>query len=219
MSFLHINDLEFSYPNSTQNYQFNLSLEAGKILALTGRSGTGKSTLLDLIAGFQHPSAGQIVLDGVDIISLSPANRQVSILFQKNNLFEHLSVLENVCLAINPNSKPTAKQVRQANLMLEKVEMAGFAYQQADQLSGGQMQRVALARELLRNSKLLLLDEPFNGLDEETQEIILPLLNNAVKAADRSIILVTHDLDSVSDIVDRVVELRSGQIIASPDNS
>ena len=218
MTWLTIEALQFSYEGAglrikkatDGNYNFNLQLEAGKILAIGGKSGAGKSTLLDLIAGFLRPSAGHIILDGSDITTLPPSRRQVSVLFQNNNLFEHMAVLENVCLGLNPNSAPSLQHQQQAMEMLEHVGLGGFEKRRADSLSGGQMQRTALARELLRGSKLLLLDEPFTGLDEETRNIMLPLLKNAVTKQQRSIIMVTHDVPSVADIIDGAGEVRDG---------
>ena len=212
MTLLNLIDLRFSYPGAnTQTYNFDLELNIGEILAVSGKSGSGKSTLLDLIAGFQLPLSGQIILDGNDITQLSPSKRRISMLFQKYNLFEHITVLENICLGLNPNSSPTASDKQKAMDILSQVGLENFEHRRANTLSGGQMQRTALARELLRDSALILLDEPFNGLDEETRNIMLPLLKTAVAHKNRSIILVTHDLGSVRDIIDGAGEVKQGE--------
>ncbi len=214
MSFFQIKDLVFSHKDSeTQNsYHFNLTLQSGEILTLGGMSGAGKSTLLDLVAGFLQPASGSILLDGTEITHLAPAFRSVSILFQKNNLFEHLSVLQNVCLGINSKTKPTTHQKNLASQMLEKTGLGGYEARPAHSLSGGQMQRVALARELLRNSKLLLLDEPFSGLDDATKSEIVPLLKEIVESKDRAIILVSHDQTDRSLLNARAAVVREGRI-------
>ncbi len=220
MTWLKLEAVQFSYASTKTNsgvagtgveYDFSLQLGVGEILAVCGKSGSGKSTLIDLITGFLRPTSGRIILDSTDITSLPPSKRQVSVLFQNNNLFEHMGVLENVCLGLNPNSSPTTEQKQQAKHMLARVGLANYENRRADSLSGGQMQRTALARELLRGSKLILLDEPFNGLDEETRDIMLPLLKYATAEQKSSILLVTHDLKSVEEIIDGTGEVREGR--------
>ncbi len=201
MNLLEIKALKFAHSNQT-NFEFNFELPAGKILALGGSSGSGKSTLLDLIAGFLQAQSGQIVLDGKDITNAHPSKRQISILFQSGNIFEHLSVFENICLGLNPNTRATSDQQKQAERMLEEIDLAGLGPRPTHTLSGGQKQRVALAREIMRPSKLVLLDEPFTGLDVENQQAMLPLLKRVVENNERSIILVTHDVESLEGIVD-----------------
>jgi len=203
LTLLELKNLRFSYTKEpTGEFQFDLKLPAGKILAIGGRSGAGKSTLLELIAGFGKPAGGQIFIDGREITHLPPAKRQVSILFQKNNLFEHLSVLENIALGLNPNSPPDSSQTKDIMETLTTIGLAEFTDRRADTLSGGQMQRVALARELLRDTRLLLLDEPFTGLDDETRDIMLPLIKNATANGQRSVILVSHDQPGADSIID-----------------
>ncbi|MCF6321154.1 MAG: ATP-binding cassette domain-containing protein [Rhizobiaceae bacterium] len=222
MTHLQLKNLQFSYSgDNAASYQFDMKLPAGKILAIGGRSGAGKSTLLDLIAGFLKPTQGSIILDGVDITRLAPAKRHISILFQKNNLFEHLSVEANIGLGLNPNSQVNTAQVQQINEILGTIGLKGYAKRRANTLSGGQMQRVALARELLRDTKLILLDEPFNGLDDETRDIMQTLLKSAVNNAKRSIILISHDLpasDKISDLSGRIENGRF-QFLSSAANS
>ena len=211
MKLLEIDTLKFSY-DAQNKFEFDLQLSSGKIMVLQGKSGSGKSTLLDLIGGFLQPTSGTIVLGGHDITHLQPSARQVSVLFQKNNVFEHLSVINNVCLALNTTTRPSVEQKNMARKMLDKVGMAQYSTRRAHTLSGGQMQRVALAREMLRPSKLMLLDEPFNGLDDENLNAILPLLQSVIADNQRSIILVTHDLQSVEKIADCIAQIRDGRI-------
>ena len=209
MNLLEIKALEFAH-SENDKYNFDFNLPAGKILALSGSSGSGKSTLLDLIAGFLRPHSGRIIVGGKDVTFAHPSKRQVSILFQKNNLFEHLTVLQNICLGLNPLTRATSEQINMASAMLEKIDLAEFGERPTHTLSGGQMQRVALAREMLRQSKIFLLDEPFNGLDDDSQTSMLPLLQQAVTQKDRSIIIVTHDMQSIADIIDMKGEIKAG---------
>ncbi len=207
MSFLDIIDLKFTHAGSPTPYQFDLQLEQGEILALGGRSGTGKTTLLDLLAGFLQPAAGKIMLDGTNIMPLLPSKRKISYLFQHNNLFEHLSAMDNICIALSPNARPTPLHMKKGADMLEKLEMGAFAHRICSSLSGGQKQRIALARELLRPSKLILLDEPFTGLDDNTRDLILPLLAQTLEDSARAIIIVTHDLQSLATISDHTGQI------------
>ena len=210
MNLLEIITLKFAHSNQP-NFEFDFELPAGKIIALGGKSGSGKSTLLDLIAGFLQAQSGQIILAGTDITNAHPSKRQTSVLFQSGNIFDHLSVFENICLGLNPNTRATTDQQKQAARMLEEIDLAGFGPRPTHTLSGGQKQRVALAREIMRPSKLVLLDEPFTGLDAENQKAMLPLLKRVVENNQRSIILVTHDIESLEGIVDLHAQISNGK--------
>jgi thiamine transport system ATP-binding protein len=225
LTLLEVENIRFSYQLSHKSgqgpgfgpiFEFDLQLDAGKIFAITGRSGSGKSTLLDLLAGFLKPSEGMIILDDHDITNEIPSERQISILFQKNNLFEHLNVLDNVCLGLCPNKRPTKIQKQEAMRMISRVGLQHFENRTISTLSGGQMQRTALARELLRQTKLILLDEPFNGLDEESREVMMVILKQAVRERQCSIILVTHDVQSIRSIVDVLAEVKDGKLQFRP---
>jgi thiamine transport system ATP-binding protein len=221
LTLLEVENIRFSYQLSHKSgqgsdfgpiFEFDLQLDAGKIFAITGRSGSGKSTLLDLLAGFLKPVEGMIVLDDHDITNKIPSERQISILFQKNNLFEHLNVLDNVCLGLSPNKRPTKIQKQEAMRMISRVGLQHFENRTISTLSGGQMQRTALARELLRQTKLILLDEPFTGLDEESREVMMVILKQAVRERQCSIILVTHDVQSIRSIIDILAEVKDGKL-------
>jgi len=225
LTLLSVENIRFSYQNSDEDrldadltpvFEFDLQLDAGKILAITGRSGSGKSTLLDLLAGFLKPIEGTIILDNHDITDKIPSERQISVLFQKNNLFEHLNVLDNVCLGLSPNKSPSNSQKQQAMQMISRVGLLHFESRAVSTLSGGQMQRTALARELLRQTRLILLDEPFNGLDEKSREVMMDILKQVVGERQCSVILVTHDVQSISAIVDVVAEVKAGRLQIAP---
>jgi len=170
-------DLIFNYENSPMH--FVLQVEQGERLAIIGESGAGKSTLLNLIAGFETPTSGQILLNDCDHTQTQPAERPVSMLFQDNNLFPHLTVAQNIGLALAPSLSLNATQQQQVREIAEKMGIEPLLSRRADQLSGGQKQRVALARTLLRDKPILLLDEPFSALDpirrHELQQFILDI--------------------------------------------
>lgn len=186
---LVLDAVTFRHSGSDLPYRFDLTMEAGTIVGLSGASGAGKSTLLDLIAGFLSPRSGAITLDGRSLLGLPPEIRPVSILFQTDNLFNHLSVGENVALGV-PRPAATRPGIAAA---LAQMELAGMAPRSAATLSGGQRQRVALARILLRDKPILLLDEPFTGLDAATIIPIRRMLADLVQRHGWHAILVSHD--------------------------
>lgn len=199
----------FAYPGGTP-YVFTLTASRGEITAVEGRSGSGKSTLLDLVAGFLTPSAGHISLDGAPIDGLPPEQRPVSILFQSDTLFEHLTAAQNIALGVRGNV-PAAG----IDAALAEVGLAGLGPRKASTLSGGQKQRVALARTLLRNTPVLLLDEPFSALDDDTRAEVRDLVSALTARHDWITILVTHhrnDIDSVAARVYRLADNRATQL-------
>ena len=203
-------DLIFNYENSPMH--FVLQVEQGERLAIIGESGAGKSTLLNLIAGFETPASGQILLNDCDHTQTQPAERPVSMLFQDNNLFPHLTVAQNIGLALAPSLSLNATQQQQVREIAEKMGIEPLLSRRADQLSGGQKQRVALARTLLRDKPILLLDEPFSALDpirrHELQQFILEICVER----NRTLLMVTHQLEETKNWVTRVVEIREGQV-------
>ena len=147
---LVLEDVHYAHPGQPHPYVFSMEASAGEITAVRGASGSGKSTLLDLVAGFLKPTGGRILLDGKDLTLLPPEARPVSILFQSESLFEHLSAARNVALGLPPGiGQPDLD--RQIADALDEVGLSGIGAQRAETLSGGQKQRVALARTLLRN--------------------------------------------------------------------
>ena len=146
------------------------------VTAVIGPSGAGKSTLLGGIAGFVPQSGGRLMWDGTDLTGLSPDKRPVSMLFQDNNLFPHLTVLQNVALALGRKLRPNADVRQQVQAMLERVGLQGLADRKPAGLSGGQQSRVALARALLQDRPVLLLDEPFGALGPALKNEMLDLM-------------------------------------------
>lgn len=208
-------DLIFNYENSPMH--FVLQVEQGERLAIIGESGAGKSTLLNLIAGFETAASGQILLNDCDHTQTQPAERPVSMLFQDNNLFPHLTVAQNIGLALAPSLSLNATQQQQVREIAEKMGIEPLLSRRADQLSGGQKQRVALARTLLRDKPILLLDEPFSALDpirrHELQQFILEICIER----NLTLLMVTHQLEETKNLFTRVVEIREGQVFPLSD--
>jgi len=193
---LHIDELTYRHQNDQTPYRYTMQVERGEIASVMGSSGSGKSTLLDLIAGFMRPQSGAIVLDGKHLEDLPVKERGVSILFQQHNLFEHLNVRKNIMLGREGLSDEAV------SAMLKKVGLEGYEDRLASELSGGQQQRVALARVLLREEPILLLDEPFTGLDETSRKEILDLLRGITTEHGLHTIMVTHDPSDAEAIAD-----------------
>ncbi len=171
----------------------DLVLGAGQITALIGPSGAGKSTLLAAVAGFVQVASGRVLWDGSDITDLPPGNRPVSILFQDNNLFPHLTVSQNVGLGLRPSLRLSTDEKGRVEAALGRVGLAGFGGRKPGQLSGGQASRAALARVLVANRPLVLLDEPFAALGPGLREEMLDLVRDILIGAGKTVILVTHD--------------------------
>jgi thiamine transport system ATP-binding protein len=208
---LRVDELTFAYPGQATPYRFTLTAKAGEITAISGASGSGKSTLLDLLAGFIAPQSGQISLDGQNLVPLPPEQRPVSLLLQSESLFGHLSAARNVALGL-PAGTSRSESARQIEAALAEVELSGIGPQQAGTLSGGQKQRVALARTLLRSRPVLLLDEPFSALDDETRVVIRELVRTLTRRHDWHTILVSHYADDVEALASRRYLLREGRL-------
>ena len=202
---LALSSVRFSYTGAA-GYDFTMEARLGEITAIRGQSGSGKSTLLDLIAGFLTPASGEIRVAGAIVNDLPPEHRPVSILFQSETLFEHLSAEWNVALGL-PGANPA-----KVAAALAELGLSDLAQQQASTLSGGQKQRVALARTLLRDKPVLLLDEPFSALDDETRAVTRSLVQSLTRKQKWATVLVTHHADDISAIADRVYRLEGGRL-------
>lgn len=207
---LEIDSLTFRHQGGDTTYHFDMSIRPGEIVGLTGPSGSGKSTLLDLIAGFLVPSGGDIQLSGRSILGLAPESRPVSILFQNDNLFEHLSAGANVALGLGKGARAGDPQITGG---LDRMGLEGYANRRAATLSGGQKQRVALARTLLRDRPILLLDEPFTGLDEETTSPIRAMLAELVRTQRWHAILVSHQREDIEALAARTYAIADGKTV------
>ena len=185
--------LNFSLKESYLTISTNISLEPDKIYAVVGPSGAGKSTFLNLISGFASISSGSIIWNGQEISNLPPAKRNVSILFQDNNLFPHLSVWRNLALAVTHWPKISRNNEEKLKAVMSEVGILGLENRKPSQLSGGQQSRVALARVLLQKNKILLLDEPFSALGPSLKDQMLELIKKISKNKKLLVLMVTHD--------------------------
>lgn len=208
---LRVENLTFAYPGQATPYTFSFTAEAGEVTAISGPSGSGKSTLLDLLAGFLVPSAGRIDLDRQDLLPLPPEARPVSLLLQAESLFEHLTAARNVGLGL-PAGRDRAQAAMQIDAALAEVGLDGIGHQVASTLSGGQKQRVALARTLLRARPVLLLDEPFSALDDDTRISVRELVGTLTARHAWHTILVSHHADDVEALAARRYVLADGRL-------
>ena len=208
---LRVENLTFAHPGQAQPYVFSLTANAGEVTAISGASGSGKSTLLDLLAGFLTPIAGSIDLDGQSLLPLPPEQRPLSLLLQSDSLFDHLSAAGNIGLALPRGS--TKQEIREKTAsVLAEVGLDGTGNQVAGTLSGGQKQRVALARTLLRARPVLLLDEPFSALDDETRVAVRDLVRTLTARHGWHTILVSHHADDVEALASRRYLLAGGRL-------
>lgn len=171
----------------------DLRIAPGQEVAIIGPSGAGKSTLLAMIAGFETPTAGQVLWDGQDITARRPADRAMAMLFQDNNLFPQLSAFDNVALGLAPKGRLTPAQRARVMAALDRVGLGGMAARRPGTLSGGQQGRVAIARLLVQDRALVLLDEPFAALGPALRRDMLALLRQVTQARGATLLLVTHD--------------------------
>ena len=209
---LVLDDLCYAHPGQTTGYRFSMTAAPGEVTAVSGPSGAGKSTLLDLIAGFLRPTGGSLRLDGLDLLPLPPERRPVSILFQSETLFEHLSAARNVAFGL-PRGTPKVEADRRVAAALAEVGLPEIGRQRAATLSGGQKQRVALARTLLRARPVLLLDEPFSALDDETRATVRELVATLTAKHDWAAILVSHHADDVAALAAKRYRIEGGTLV------
>jgi thiamine transport system ATP-binding protein len=188
----------------------NWAIAPGTRLALLGGSGEGKSTLLNALAGFLAPQSGRILWQGHDLGPLSPAERPVAILFQDQNLFPHLTLAQNLGLALNPRLRLTPADHARIAQVLERLGLSGMAARKPAQLSGGQQGRAALGRVLLQARPILLLDEPFAALGPALKADLLALVAELAAEAATTVVLVTHDPEDARRFADQVVLVHDG---------
>jgi len=196
----------------------SFAIEPGEFFAMLGPSGSGKTTCLRLVAGFDTPDRGGVLLDGADVSDVPPYDRNVNTVFQDYALFPHMSVLENVAYGPRVRGVAVAERTQRAREMLELVQLGAQGERRPSQLSGGQRQRVALARALINRPKVLLLDEPLGALDLKLREEMQIELKSLQKQLGITFVFVTHDQGEALSMADRVAVFNKGRIeqLAAP---
>jgi spermidine/putrescine transport system ATP-binding protein len=190
----------------------NVKVAPGEFFSLLGPSGCGKTTTLRMIAGFERPSEGQVVLDGSDVASVPPHKRHVNTVFQNYALFPHLNVEKNVAFGLRYTSSSKEEAGRLVGRALELVRLEGYQKRRPNQLSGGQQQRVALARALILNPAVLLLDEPLGALDAKLRKALQIELKSIQEEVGITFIYVTHDQEEALTMSDRLAVMSNGRI-------
>ncbi|ROP59815.1 thiamine transport system ATP-binding protein [Enterobacter sp. BIGb0383] len=192
--------------------RFTLEVTRGEQVAVLGPSGAGKSTLLNLIAGFLPPASGSILIDGKPHTATPPARRPVSMLFQENNLFSHLTVRENIGLGMHPGLKLTPTQRQKLEDIAQQMGLDALLDRLPGELSGGQRQRAALARCLVREQPVLLLDEPFSALDPALRQEMLILVGEVCRQQQLTLLMVSHSVEDAARIAPRSLVIADGRI-------
>jgi putative spermidine/putrescine transport system ATP-binding protein len=190
----------------------SFTIAAGEFFALLGPSGSGKTTCLRLVAGFEHPTAGQVLLNGADVTDVPPYERNVNTVFQDYALFPHMTVAENVAYGLRVRKVAPEERQARARDMLGLVQLEGLGERSPQQLSGGQKQRVALARALINHPAVLLLDEPLGALDLKLREAMQIELKNLQRKLAITFVYVTHDQGEALSMADRVAVFDRGRI-------
>jgi spermidine/putrescine transport system ATP-binding protein len=190
----------------------DLDIAPGEFFSLLGPSGCGKTTTLRLIAGFERPSSGDVLLDGVSLAAVPPDRRNVNTVFQSYALFPHLDVLDNVCFGMRYQKVAKAERRRRAREALELVELGELASRRPHQLSGGQQQRVALARALVLRPSVLLLDEPLGALDAKIRRQLRLELKALQEEVGTTFVFVTHDQEEALSMSDRIAVMNGGRV-------
>lgn len=221
-NFISVKDLSKSYTEGISTHKVlidtNVNFSEGEIAVLFGRSGSGKSTLLNLLSGIDRPDSGTITVNGTNLTSLNEKDRtifrrkHVGFIFQFFNLIPTLTVLENLLLPLELNGKAGREYDTEALELLEDVGMLNRKDSYPDILSGGEQQRVAVARALINDPMIILADEPTGNLDSENGKIVTNLLDKLVRSRNKTMIMVTHSREVIG-IADRILKVKDGKLI------
>jgi putrescine transport system ATP-binding protein len=211
--FLQINRIVKKFDGVFAVDEVTLDIQQGEIFALLGSSGCGKSTLLRMLAGFESPTSGQILLAGQDIVGLAPYERPINMMFQSYALFPHLTVWDNIAFGLQRDGMPRDQIAERVGQMLELVQLKQYAKRKPHQLSGGQQQRVALARSLAKRPKLLLLDEPLGALDAKLRQRTQLELVDIIEQVGVTCVMVTHDQEEAMTMATRIGVMSEGKIL------
>jgi putative spermidine/putrescine transport system ATP-binding protein len=212
MTFLQIQRLRKTYDDVVAIDNVSLDIRQGEFMTFLGPSGSGKSTTLYIVAGFQEPTEGRVLLDGKPLLSVAPNKRNIGMVFQRYTLFPHLTVGENVAFPLRVRRRPDAEIKAKVEKMLGLVHLSEFRDRMPAQLSGGQQQRVAIARALAYDPPVLLMDEPLSALDKKLREEIQLELRRIHQETGVTILYVTHDQEEALRLSDRIAVFNKGRI-------
>ncbi|AMO77956.1 MULTISPECIES: ABC transporter ATP-binding protein [Pseudomonas] len=217
MSFLSVERLDKSFGDTQVFQDIDFAARRGEFVTLLGPSGCGKSTLLRCIAGLTAVDSGRILVDGQDLVPLPPQKRGIAMVFQSYALFPNMTVQQNVAFGLRMHKVPAAEAASRVAEVLEMVELGQYAARYPHQLSGGQCQRVALARSLVTRPRLLLLDEPLSALDARIRKHLREQIRRIQQELQLTTVFVTHDQEEALTLSDRIVLMNAGRIVQSGD--
>jgi putrescine transport system ATP-binding protein len=212
-AFLQIRNVVKDFGGTRAVNNVSLDIAKGEIFALLGSSGCGKTTLLRMLAGFETPTSGRIVLDGHDLAGMAPHESPMNMMFQSYALFPHMTVFDNVAFGPRRSGLPKDEVAARVEAMLKLVQLEAFAKRKPHQLSGGQQQRVALARSLAKKPQLLLLDEPLGALDKKLREQTQIELVNIIHEVGVTCVMVTHDQEEAMTMASRIAVMSEGRLL------
>jgi putative spermidine/putrescine transport system ATP-binding protein len=212
MAFLELEDVQKKFAQTTAVEHFELGVERGEFVSFLGPSGCGKTTTLRMIAGFEHPSAGRIRVDGRDITRKPPNQRNVGMVFQSYALFPNMTVAENIGFGLKVAKRPAVEIRQRVEEMLDLIKLPALSHRYPYQLSGGQQQRVALARALAIQPQVLLLDEPLSALDAKIRVALRHEIRGIQRELGITTIYVTHDQEEALSMSDRIVVMSEGRV-------
>lgn len=216
---ISIRNVSKLFPGVVAVAETTIDIRANEFFALLGPSGCGKTTLLRMLAGFETPTTGQIIIDGEDVSDIPPNRRPVNMVFQSYAVFPHMTVAENVAYGLKVGGVDKADIPARVTEALDRVQLGALGARKPDQLSGGQRQRVALARALVKRPKVLLLDEPLSALDAKLREQMQLELSRLQQEVGITFVTVTHDQDEALSMADRIAVMNAGEVcqIAAPE--
>ncbi len=212
-NFIEINGVSKNFGEVVAVDNVDLAIKKGELFSILGASGSGKTTLLRILAGLEIPSQGSILIDGVDMTSVSPYDRPVNIMFQNYALFPHMSVFDNIAYGLKKEGMDKESIQEKVERMLALVKLEGYESRKPNQLSGGQSQRVALARSLIKEPKVLLLDEPMAALDKKLRQSTQFELMDIHDELGITFVIVTHDQEEAMTLSDRIAIMEEGQFV------